>query len=552
MNHNSFRDADETSPTDNDSDNDNLFDGLEVSLGTNPLLQDSDGDGLTDGDEVHGYGTNPALADGDADGIVDGDEVLIYGTNPGLADSDGDGIADGQDVDILRVIFNSIPPEAFRPRASDTLLAALQAVERALAAGRRAAAAQTLEGLLTRFDGCSRSGSPDRNDWIIDCYSQVRWQIFVKRFLANVGQDSDQDGLWDWDEDRNGNENVDRGETDPENPDSDRDGLVDGQDVEFIQTLITRLPAAAFLNATVEATMVATLATVERQLRTSHTPVATAMSRLGQLRSRVNGCGSAPDSTDWIVDCARQRRIGRAIDRLIRNWQFDSDGDGLWDWEEDRNRNGQVDAGETDPQNPDSDNDVIPDGPELLGSNHSDPLDADTDDDGVSDNDEDWSNNGARDPGESDPTDADTDDDGAADGEEWSVTDLLDPDSDDDELPDGLELHNSLTCAVCADSDTDGIKDGEDVEYIVYTIERLPRQAFLDSSKRQTMLGRVQTVEMEIALGHIGRAKNLLQALRQRVDGCGTAPDSTDWVVTCAGQRQVRTYLELLLTNLSQ
>jgi Ca-activated chloride channel family protein len=50
----------------------------------------------------------------------------------------------------------------------------------------------------------------------------------------------------------------------------------------------------------------------------------------------------------------------------------DTDGDQLPDGAEDMNRNGQVDEGETDPNNPDSDGDGVDDGEEVLGRSQGD------------------------------------------------------------------------------------------------------------------------------------------------------------------------------------
>lgn len=111
-------------------------------------------------------------------------------------------------------------------------------------------------------------------------------------------------------------------------------------------------------------------------------------------------------------------------------YDSDSDDDGIADGMEDKNRNGTLDAGETDPCNVDSDGDGIQDGTEsgvtdpvadpdgsgpLLGTDTSvfipdsdpttqtDPCEADSDGDGVSDGGEDTNHNGHVDPGESNP-----------------------------------------------------------------------------------------------------------------------------------------------------
>jgi hypothetical protein len=102
----------------------------------------------------------------------------------------------------------------------------------------------------------------------------------------------------------------------------------------------------------------------------------------------------------------------------------DSDDDGILDVVEDANHNGVVDAGETDPNNADTDSDGIQDGTELgytsgdieLGTDtaffqpdldlsaKTDPLNPDSDDDQLKDGDEDANQNGRVDQGETDPT----------------------------------------------------------------------------------------------------------------------------------------------------
>jgi hypothetical protein len=95
----------------------------------------------------------------------------------------------------------------------------------------------------------------------------------------------------------------------------------------------------------------------------------------------------------------------------------DTDGDGIPDLIEDENGNGIVDEDETDPNDPDTDNDGLLDGIEIDDSdgNTTDPLDEDTDDDFILDGTEDANGNGRVDANETDPNSFDTDGDGVSD-----------------------------------------------------------------------------------------------------------------------------------------
>ena len=102
----------------------------------------------------------------------------------------------------------------------------------------------------------------------------------------------------------------------------------------------------------------------------------------------------------------------------------DSDDDGLNDGEEDADQDGVLDEGETDPTNPDTDGDGLTDGTELgLDSDldpdtTTDPTNPDSDDDGLTDGQEDVDGNGAVDVGETDPNNPDSDGDECNDGKE--------------------------------------------------------------------------------------------------------------------------------------
>ena len=83
-------------PTGADGDSDLDGDGIpaveEQRLGSSPLSADTDHDGVDDPDEVEA-GTSVTDADSDGDGLSEGDEAA-GGTDPTSVDSDGDGIVD--------------------------------------------------------------------------------------------------------------------------------------------------------------------------------------------------------------------------------------------------------------------------------------------------------------------------------------------------------------------------------------------------------------------------------------------------------------------------
>ncbi|MBN1330805.1 MAG: hypothetical protein JXA54_15135 [Candidatus Heimdallarchaeota archaeon] len=88
-----------TNPLDQDSDQDMIFDGIEINIyHTNPALNDTDWDTVLDGEEIFIYQSNPLVLDTDQDSIPDGDEVFIYNTNPILIDSDSDGLTDYAEI----------------------------------------------------------------------------------------------------------------------------------------------------------------------------------------------------------------------------------------------------------------------------------------------------------------------------------------------------------------------------------------------------------------------------------------------------------------------
>jgi hypothetical protein len=160
------------------------------------------------------------------------------------------------------------------------------------------------------------------------------------------------------------------------------------------------------------------------------------------------------DSFSVVVSDGRGGTRTSTVAVTVRQ-HADSDADGLFDIVEDKNGNGVVDPGETDPHDADSDDDGLLDGVEdanhdgVREANETDPLDADTDDDGLKDGVEDANHDGVRDADETDPLDADSDnddlDDGVEDANKNGVvdadeTDPLNPDTDGGGATDGSEV----------------------------------------------------------------------------------------------------------------
>ena len=120
----------------------------------------------------------------------------------------------------------------------------------------------------------------------------------------------------------------------------------------------------------------------------------------------------------------------------------------------------------SDPYNPDTDGDNLPDGYEALTLG-TDPTKPDTDENGVSDYDEDFDNDGLSNGQEyelgTEPYNEDTDGDGLKDGEEINTygTDPLKVDTDEDGLEDGDEIYFE-TDPLDPDTNGNGILDGDE------------------------------------------------------------------------------------------
>ncbi len=430
-------DAGETNPRDRDTDNDLIPDNVEQN--TDPTSPDSDDDGIPDGIEdgnrdgvVDPDETNPALPDSDMDGVPDGLEdtnhngVLEGGeTDPRVPDTDGDGIADGVEDANQNGMHDAGESD---PRTRDTDGDGLtDDVEDANGNGRQDAGETSADDADT--DG---GGEPDGSE-----VAGGRDPVDNPADDQRAMNDRDGDGLTDAEEDLNGNGTFEPGETDPDNEDTDDDGIPDGTEVNGDNP-------------------------------TSPT--------------------SADTDRDGIPDGVEDTNHNGALDPGETDPTLpDTDSDGISDGVEDTNHNGMVDEGETNPRDDDTDGDGLEDGLEdgdhdgVVDEGETNPRLSDTDRDGLDDGAEDANQNGLREPNETDPLDPDTDDGGESDGSEVAGgrNPLDDPnddivqDTDGDGLPDFIEdtdgdgaFDVGETDANNADTDGDGLPDGvEDADH---------------------------------------------------------------------------------------
>jgi hypothetical protein len=250
--------------------------------------------------------------------------------------------------------------------------------------------------------------------------------------------------------------------------------------------------------------------------------------------------GRCPSASAILSAC---QRVYAVSGMLCWSSDDDRDNDGIPDGLEDRNQNGVVDPGETDPNNPDTDGDGIPDGvelglaapqsrnfrqdrnfptfvPDAQPGSRTNPLSRDTDGDGIDDGLEDLNRDGAYVPGtcltglddvypacpartvehpsvpgltltytspirqicETNPADIDSDGDGLTDFEEIFIycTSPYDEDSDGDGLDDGIEVLQLRTDPNSRDTDGDGLTDFEEVNLLLGVLTSDPLRADTD------------------------------------------------------------------------
>lgn len=351
----------------NDTDGDGLTDADETSNGTDPNNPDTDGDGVTDGEEVHGTDdpSTSYVPIGTSDPLDPCDPIL---TSP-TCDQDGDGLTNGEEVII-----------GTDPTNPDT------------------------DG-----DGYNDGGEVViTSDPLDPCDPNP----------TSPACDGDGDGVPNDDEASNG--------TDPNNPDTDGDGVNDGEEIYGTDDSTTVYVPTGTSDPLDPCDPI-------------NTSVACDQDGDGLSNGDEATVGTDPTNPDTDgdgINDGNEVTIGSdpldPCDPNLGSPQCDQDGDGLTNSEE-------AIVG-TDPTNPDSDGDGVTDGEEVNGTDDplttyvptgtSDPLDAcdplvtspacDEDGDGLT--------NGEEATAGTDPTNPDTDGDGIGDGAEvTNGSDPLDP-----------------------------------------------------------------------------------------------------------------------------
>ncbi|MCX6734277.1 MAG: fibronectin type III domain-containing protein, partial [Candidatus Peregrinibacteria bacterium] len=164
---------------------------------TNSDKIDTDKDGLSNWKETNIYGTDPTKKDTDGDGLSDGEEVNKYLTDPLKFDTDGDGLSDGQEV--KGVLNDKKKLVKTNPLKFDT-------------DGDGFSDGQEINGVINQEKVLEKTDPLDPLSFPLDTKTE-----------KGTG-DRDIDGLCDLCEVKIG--------TNPDNADTDGDGLIDSQDPE--------------------------------------------------------------------------------------------------------------------------------------------------------------------------------------------------------------------------------------------------------------------------------------------------------------------------------
>ena len=236
-----------------DADSDGLSDYREDNiLDTDPNLADSDSDGLNDYEEVNTHSTNPLLADTDTDGLSDGAEVNTYSSDPLDSDSDDDGLNDYEEIQGTS-IYQIVSEYLSWHDARDS------AIERGghLAVVSNQQEWNKIYQLISNTSpegywlGATDEATEGIWEWVNgEDWSFTNWHLGEPNNETLSYKPNGEDYLSTWASDNHEwNDSDDEAssskeyiieyqinQTDPNNPDSDGDGLSDGSEVTTHQT----------------------------------------------------------------------------------------------------------------------------------------------------------------------------------------------------------------------------------------------------------------------------------------------------------------------------
>jgi hypothetical protein len=451
-----------------DTDGDGLLDGEEWTLGTNPRQPDTDWDGITDFEEVRIYGTDPTCQDTDGDGLTDEyeiftswdlsnctptvTEVTIGGesyndhTDPLNADTDGDGLVDGDEGPMapfygLPSLYNDTEPydpESGTGSDPDPIIFNNGHTHPLDADTDDDSYLQLYNGIVDSQADYFLKDMNDGNEvfgFIVIFYDEDGMPYEKRVFTNPCNPDTDGDtgitdrtpqaGFW---LNSDGYELAQDPPTDPNNADSDGDGLIDG--IEGVLNPLSN--------------------------HTNPNVADTDADGLYDMQEILLGCDPRSPDTDGDLITDGDEYYKFHTNPLVEDTDFDAlkDGEEVFLWH-------------SNPLLDDSDGDKLRDGDEVLLYG-SDPMDEDTDNDGLND----WEEVIVY---YTDPFDYDTDLDGLSDGEEIETygTDPLNWDTDGDSITepnadgemtwpmsdyDEVMVHG--TNATETDTDLDGLSDG--------------------------------------------------------------------------------------------
>ena len=453
-----------------DTDNDGLNLTGEFKAGTDPSLNDTDGDGLLDGWEVTYSAVSDIdpldatmldlTSDTDRDGLTLTEEVKAL-TNPILKDTDGDSLTDGYEVEIGT---NPLLDDTDGDGLNDSYEVEIDT-----------------NPLSNDTDG---DGLPDA--WEVTYSDRPGVDPRDGATTLELNSDTDRDGLTLTEEFEIG--------TDPSLNDTDGDGLPDGWEVTYSTISGIDPLDATTLDLTSDTDKDGLNLTEEVKAGTN--PEKNDTDGDGLLDPWEAKYRAAPgvDPLTNVTDSELASDTDNDDLTLLQEFEADTD-PASKDTDGDRLNDSYELKINTDPLLNDTDGDGLPDGWEvkyngtqgvnpLIPETNTMTLASDTDKDGLNltaeakaftnptsnDTDSDGLNDSYELEIRTDPLLNDTDSDGLNDSYELEIrTDPLLNDTDGDDLSDGQEQLTLMTSPILSDTDGDGLSDGWEVRFSTIT-----------------------------------------------------------------------------------